>query len=46
MVIAVIGAGVIGSAVAKALVKNAVADRIIATDSRPEQLVELKKSSV
>lgn len=28
------------------MVKNAVADRIIATDSRPEQLVELKKSSV
>jgi pyrroline-5-carboxylate reductase len=46
MVIAVIGAGVIGSAVARALLKNAVVDRIIATDSRPEQLVELGKAGV
>jgi len=46
MVIAVIGAGVIGSAVAKALVKNAVADKVVATDSRPEQLVELRKAGV
>ncbi len=46
MVIAVIGAGVIGSAVARALVKNAVADKVIATDSRPEQLAELRKSGV
>jgi pyrroline-5-carboxylate reductase len=46
MVIAVIGAGVIGSAVAKALVQNVVADKIVATDSRVEQLVELKKVGV
>jgi len=46
MVIAIFGAGVIGSAVARALVKNAVADRIVATDSRPEQLVELRKAGI
>ncbi len=46
MVIAVIGAGVIGSAVAKALAKNAIADKIVATDSRLEQLVELRKDGV
>jgi len=46
MVITVIGAGVIGSAVAKALVKNAVTDKVVATDSRPEQLVELRKAGV
>jgi len=46
MVVAVIGAGVIGSAVAKALVENAVDDRIIATDNRVEQLVELEKEGI
>ncbi len=46
MIITVIGAGVIGSAVARALVKNAVADKVVATDSRPEQLAELRKAGV
>ena len=46
MVITVIGAGVIGSALAKALVKKAVADKVVATDSHPKQLVELRKAGV
>jgi pyrroline-5-carboxylate reductase len=46
MVIAVIGAGVIGSTVAKALVQNVAADKIVATDNRVEQLVELRKVGV
>jgi pyrroline-5-carboxylate reductase len=46
MIVSVIGAGVIGSAVAKALAKDAVEDRIIATDTRVEQFVELEKSGI
>ena len=46
MIISVIGAGVIGSAVAKALVKNAVEDHVIATDNRVEQFSELKKEGI
>jgi pyrroline-5-carboxylate reductase len=46
MVIAVIGAGVIGSAVAKALFQNVAADKIVASDNRVEQLVELKNIGV
>jgi pyrroline-5-carboxylate reductase len=46
MVVTVIGAGVIGSAVANALVESAVEDRIIATDSRVEQFTELEKVGI
>jgi pyrroline-5-carboxylate reductase len=46
MVVAVIGAGVIGGAVAKALVEKAVEDRIIASDNRVQQFAELKKAGI
>jgi pyrroline-5-carboxylate reductase len=46
MIVSVIGAGVIGSAVVKALVENRVGDRIIATDNRVEQFAELEKVGV
>jgi pyrroline-5-carboxylate reductase len=46
MVIAVVGAGVIGNAIAKALVQNVAADKIVASDNRVEQLIELKKVGV
>jgi pyrroline-5-carboxylate reductase len=46
VIVSVIGAGVIGSAVAKALVENAVEDHIIATDNRVERLVDLEKAGV
>jgi len=46
MIIAVIGAGVIGSAVAKALATSSGKDRIIASDIRVEQLFNLEKEGV
>jgi len=46
MIITVIGAGVIGGAVAKALAKNAVEDHVIATDYRVEQFFELEKEGI
>ncbi|MBS7615380.1 pyrroline-5-carboxylate reductase [Candidatus Bathyarchaeota archaeon] len=46
MIISVIGAGVIGSAVAKALVASSGKNRIIASDKRVEQLSKLEKEGV
>jgi pyrroline-5-carboxylate reductase len=46
MIVSVIGAGVIGSAVARALVEKADGYHIIATDNRVEQFAELEKAGV
>ncbi len=46
MVVAVIGAGMIGSALAKSLLKSGYERKIIVTDLRIERLTELKKLDV
>ncbi|MBS7657141.1 pyrroline-5-carboxylate reductase [Candidatus Bathyarchaeota archaeon] len=46
MIVAVIGAGIIGSAVAKTLISSNRKNRIIASDIRVEQLSKLEKEGV
>jgi len=46
LVVAVIGAGTIGSAIARSLARSICGDRVIATDVRAELLKELEKAGV